>query len=235
MKNTSAVTINVGLGGFQESWIVQKKLLTAHSTFLKASLAHSWDKKLSNAIDLPEDKPAIFKTFVQYLYLGRIFGAHTPEEAAKMWILGVKLGCPDYTDQALRHLILIHRNNYSNCTPELVKLIFCNSSTASDLQNFAILQFLAESRAGEHREEVTEWTLLSEEFPDFNHHLVAKTLTGSAEPLVALYKSVPRVDDNDYLQQWLTTIKQQDVPKHSSVSPGIRRNRGNGYSRKTIC
>ena len=85
-----------------------------------------------------------------------------------------------------------------------------------------------ESRAGEHCEGVEKWILLVKEIRDFNYHLVSKTLTGSAEPLVDLYTNCASsgVDESAYLQQWLTAIKQMEQAQYSTVSHGFRKYRG---------
>ena len=188
------------------SWTVQERLLITHSTFFQACLLSTFHEAASNVVDLPDDEAEIFEMFIQYLYTGTAaFSDHTPIQVAKAWVLGDKLDSPIFTFQVLRQLVLMHRKDHLNCTPELIKYIFENCAITSDISTFATYQFVVECWAGEHAEALREWVQVAQDVIAFNIQIAIGTVLGKSKELCSLYMK-PRVNEQSYFEAWVATI-----------------------------
>ncbi|KAL8907955.1 MAG: hypothetical protein Q9207_001101 [Kuettlingeria erythrocarpa] len=114
LEGPVSVTVKVGKGETARTWTLPKDLLTSASTFFDAAFKHSWSESESKSVELKEDKPDAFAFFVQWLYIRacssdpkgpyRISPEIDPMISLHAWILGDKLGCPEFQDYALLHL-----------------------------------------------------------------------------------------------------------------------------------
>ncbi|KAF2822379.1 hypothetical protein CC86DRAFT_372916 [Ophiobolus disseminans] len=84
-----------------DSWYLPKSLMSHHSAFLRAACTRDFKERQTNRIELPNDDPAVFALYVEWLYYGcytvaapRLFSAepeHQIGRDVKCWILGDKL------------------------------------------------------------------------------------------------------------------------------------------------
>ncbi|CAL8579030.1 hypothetical protein XPA_004793 [Xanthoria parietina] len=62
LQDTPSVTVRVGTGEGQQSWTIQKKLLTFHSTFFAAALNGEFNEAITSTVELDEDHPQAFNS-----------------------------------------------------------------------------------------------------------------------------------------------------------------------------
>ena len=107
------VTINVGQGTEQQSFVVAKDLLVARSTWFAKALEGQFLEASSNIINLPDDPPTAYAALLFYLHHGNLnFTAVGPgepsgvgeqiHECALVWILGDKYDLPTMQNCAMR-------------------------------------------------------------------------------------------------------------------------------------
>lgn len=68
----STITVLVGEGEAQESFIVHKELICARSEFFRVSMKEVWKEGKEGVIPLPEDDPQVFALYVQSLYVSAL-------------------------------------------------------------------------------------------------------------------------------------------------------------------
>jgi hypothetical protein len=66
----SVITVLVGEGEAQKSFIVHKELICTRSEFFRVSMKEVWNQGKEGVIPLPEDDPQVFALYVQSLYVG---------------------------------------------------------------------------------------------------------------------------------------------------------------------
>lgn len=132
------------------TWFLPKRLITHYSPFLAAASNGSFKEHHENLIELPNDDPAIFTLFVEWLYYGDYAIApfslpsrsrtDIPSVDAECWVLGDKLLCADFKNHAMGRLYRQHTSNnfYTPISPRDVQFACENSSDNSALRNFYI-------------------------------------------------------------------------------------------------
>lgn len=111
----------------------------------------------SRVVALPEDDPAVFELFVQWLYVGKDYlskslaendakHSATAATCVKAWALGDKLGCLAFRDFIMICLINIHRN-IELCSSTIC-FAYQSSSVGSNLRKWAVDQFVQDSLTG---------------------------------------------------------------------------------------
>ena len=114
LSNSAPVATVVGLPDQSTTWYLPKQLLTCHSPFFAAALDGRFAEAYFMIVSLPEDEPAVFGLFVQWLYLGHCkvdsednvinLGLIRGFQPAKAWILADKLGCQTFQDRTILQL-----------------------------------------------------------------------------------------------------------------------------------
>jgi hypothetical protein len=110
------IKVNVGKGAKRDSFDVHNALLTARSLFFKSALNGNWVEAIERAVNLPEDDPQTFKTYVHLLYTGDFATESDPNlgideshdkllSLAKLYVLAEKLQDIETKNESLTVLI----------------------------------------------------------------------------------------------------------------------------------
>jgi hypothetical protein len=102
--------------GPSKSWSVPKALLSYFSPFLRAACERDFKEKEEHKIHLPEDEPAIFSLFVEWIYYNNYSlnpelvasNINSANLDAKAWVLGDKLLCTSFKNYAMTRLVAQH-------------------------------------------------------------------------------------------------------------------------------
>lgn len=70
---TKIITVQVGKPGFTKYFTVHEELVRASSPFFEAALGRDWQEAAERIVNLPDDRPAIFQLYIQWLYSGQMF------------------------------------------------------------------------------------------------------------------------------------------------------------------
>ena len=163
----------------QKTWSLPKKLLIHVSPFFNAALNGSWVEATSNSISLPEDNPAAFENFVQWIYIGKMSpGSHVPTYI-EAWTLGDKLGCPAFQDCAILQLLYLHQDAYVE--PKTVQLAYEGSMACSRLRKWALQEFSVGIGSKEYVEMAEEWAYVARSTVDFGYDYVQASAASFAE------------------------------------------------------
>lgn len=114
LSNSAPVATVVGLPDQSTTWYLPRQLPTCHSPFFAAALDDRFAEAYFMIVSLPEDEPAVFGLFVQWLYLGHCkvdyednvinLGLIRGLQPAKAWVLADKLGCQPFQDCTILQL-----------------------------------------------------------------------------------------------------------------------------------
>lgn len=106
-------------------WCLHEKLLAAGSTFFKAAVNSQFKEGSERKITLAVDDHLVFQLFVQHLYT-RTFRTSSLRLLLKAYVLGDKLGAPDFKAHVLDKVFSL---NYNHCqfTAEQVLWVFDNT------------------------------------------------------------------------------------------------------------
>ncbi|KAI9675665.1 MAG: hypothetical protein M1817_001032 [Caeruleum heppii] len=97
--------VDLYVGGERRHWLVHHDLLCFHSSFFETALKGHFEESASRKVEFPDDDPAVFELFIQWLYSGSIGRAIKPstdkayafelaQSCFALWILCDKLGTP---------------------------------------------------------------------------------------------------------------------------------------------
>ena len=124
---------------------------------------------------LPEDDPAAFELFVQWLYIGET-GKDSVDHISthvRAWTLGDKLGCPVFQDRAMLKLHRFHAGeNARIIEPETLQLAYEGSAASSKLRRWALHQFCCEVQGDNLGKDAEEWASIAKTVPDFGSDYV---------------------------------------------------------------
>lgn len=151
------MTVRVGTGEGQQSWTIQKKLLTFHSTFFAAALNGGFNEAITSTVELDEDHPQAFQLFVHWLYAGRFVvvslrdGGSVPSFLCVVWALGHKLNCLAFQDYALLQLMVHYHETHleSDVLVDAYRL----TPPGSKLRQYVVVEFLFQIKWGSSEEE----------------------------------------------------------------------------------
>lgn len=114
---TDMTTILVG-GGLTDNgpttFMAHKALLMTSSAFFAMSLSGGFSEARSGIVELPEEDPEFFSTFVHYVYFGRLFSkteatTHEDDEEwcilPRLYTLGERLDAPKFRDAVVSGVI----------------------------------------------------------------------------------------------------------------------------------
>lgn len=134
-RGTDTVTVLVGPDKYK--FIVHKNLICASSTFFGCAFEGNFAEGATQQIELPEEKPCLFKFFCDWLYLAEYYGANwsripidTKYGLDTRWLLlyrmGDRLMIPGIQVLALRQfsMRLFTTQEASVPTEEMMKLIY---------------------------------------------------------------------------------------------------------------
>ncbi|KAF1842095.1 uncharacterized protein K460DRAFT_178797 [Cucurbitaria berberidis CBS 394.84] len=132
-----------------ESWFLPKALISQYSPFLRAACTRDFKERDQNLIELPEDDPAAFALFVEWMYYGEytvLASSSTLSESlhndtnmnAKCWVLGDKLLCTEFKNYAMGRLYMQHtaRSTGRVVATYNVQYVCEHSATTSKLRQF---------------------------------------------------------------------------------------------------
>lgn len=123
-------------------WALPKELLTHHSLFFASALNSSAAEANSETMNLPDDDPKAFSSFIRWLYTGTV--EHDPDTLplSQAWMLAKKLECPAFSDKALLELIEYHGKDRVYLKPSIIQFAYKNSPQGSKIRNWALDEFL---------------------------------------------------------------------------------------------
>ncbi|KAL8851034.1 MAG: hypothetical protein Q9221_004024 [Calogaya cf. arnoldii] len=181
-KLNESVTVRVGTGEAMQTWTIQKKLLTHHSTFFAAALNGFFTEATTNTIKLDKDNPQAFQVFVQWLYTGRFvvysyrecdqdiaFKCCGPEAnfLCAVWALGDKFNCHAFQDHAMLQFLVLHMDTYLQL--DVLADAYKLSSSGSKLRQFVVDEFIHETLDGRGKENIERLSL-----EDFNRDALTR-------------------------------------------------------------
>ncbi|KAL8719139.1 MAG: hypothetical protein Q9181_008099 [Wetmoreana brouardii] len=168
LEGPVSIMVEVGTGDTATIWSLQKELLTHISPFFDAALKGPWAESTSKCVELKDDDLAAFRLFLRWLfgwmlmdsekYPAKITLGSDPVMGVHAWVLGDKLGVPQFQDYVLADLW------YSSVNPtnlrDVVHLAYENTSTGSKLRLWIARELLA--YLNESWSEIERWVKLVE-------------------------------------------------------------------------
>jgi hypothetical protein len=148
----SAIEIYVGMSNslnedtqtsLSSMWSLPKNLISHYSPFFQAACSWDFQETRNERIELPEDDPALFALFVEWMYYGSYefssLSLH-PSTDAKCWVLGDKLLCSEFKNYALSRLYGQHvATSFSRAVPyNDVQYAWDNTAPAAKLRQFYV-------------------------------------------------------------------------------------------------
>ena len=103
--------IEVVVGKEGAAYFLHERILAAGSTFFKAVNDSPFKEGSERKVTLTQDENPVFQLFVQFLYT-RTFHTSSMQLLLKAYVLGDKLGAPDFQAHSLDK---IYSLNYSRC------------------------------------------------------------------------------------------------------------------------
>lgn len=165
----------MGEGDNSQTWSLPKNLLTHVSPFFAAALDGPFSESNSHKILLPEDDPAAFELFVQWLYIGETGKDDMDHDSThvKAWTLGDKLGCPVFQDRAMLKLLQFHAGEHAKIIePQTLQLAYEGSAANSKLRRWALHQFCCEVKGDTLGKTAEEWASIAKTVVDFGSDYV---------------------------------------------------------------
>lgn len=104
------IAIVVGHSSIQQSFLVARRLLMTHSTFMAEKLSDpNSPESLAKTVYLSDMHPCIFRAFYRYIVSGichvdQLRDSHVVGTQILVWVCGGKLGCKSLQDVVLRQL-----------------------------------------------------------------------------------------------------------------------------------
>lgn len=183
LHSGDAIELLVGDGDNSQTWSLPKPLLAHVSPFFAAALDGRFSESKSHKELLPEDDPAAFELFVQWLYIGET-GKDSPEHTlthVRAWTLGDKLGCPVFQDRAMLKLLRFHAGGQATIIePQTSLLAYEGSAANSKLRAWALQQFRCEVHNNKLGKMAEEWASITKTVPDFGSDYVRDSASANA-------------------------------------------------------
>ncbi|KAK5120539.1 hypothetical protein LTR85_006195 [Meristemomyces frigidus] len=112
--NIDGGTIEVIVGSGNVRFYVHENVVCSRSCFFDAALGKEWAEGVERVVTLPEDRPEVFKAYLQWLYSGRINSVKQRDPRdyrllSRMYALGEKLIDPESQDRVLDAILAIAR------------------------------------------------------------------------------------------------------------------------------
>ncbi len=138
----------MGNGTEMKRWTLPKELLTHHSLFFAGALNDSFAEANSKCMNLPDDDPRAFSSFIRWLYTGIVEPDPDAISLAQAWVLGKKLECSAFSDKALLEMIDYHHPFLVQIKPSSIQFAYKNSRNGSKLRMWALDEFLYSIKLG---------------------------------------------------------------------------------------
>ena len=183
LRGSDAIEVLVGEGDGSQTWSLPKKLLTHVSPFFAAALDGAFSESNSHKMLLPEDDPAAFELFVQWLYIGETGKDSTDHilTHVRAWTLGDKLGCPVFQDRAMLKLLQFHSGKRATTIgPQTLQLAYEGSAANSKLRAWALQQFRCEVQRDNLGQMAEEWASITKTVVDFGSDYVRDSASAVA-------------------------------------------------------
>lgn len=136
LQGPSSALIYVGADN--HCWVLPVDLLCHVSTFFKAALKGGFEEAKEKRVTLKEEDPSAFELFVLWLYKGQILNSKKPEALdvviVKAWVMGDKLGAPDFQDCTMRALVIAGGSQDLLTDTEAIGYIYNNTAVGSPLR-----------------------------------------------------------------------------------------------------
>ena len=195
--------MTVGPQGAATTWHLPKALLTHKSPFFAAALNGSFAEAKMNSVTMPDDDPNIFRLWVQWLFVGNITCQISGIEdinnvLVKAWILGNKLGCHNFQNEAMIGLLLSQSPKLKDhvIEPSTLRAAYEGSAPGSVLRRWAIDSFLfgiRKNREGKGwtRQRINLWVSEAKDIEGFSQDYMEASVECSleGEPANPYYKA----------------------------------------------
>jgi hypothetical protein len=157
-----------------------QSLLSSHSGFLRAACTRDFKERTENRIALPDDEPAIFASFVEWMYFGEYnvpvlmlfdtISMAAVNHHARCYVLGDKLLSTGFKNYAMHRLYAQYsakRIFLDPVTTQDARYVWDNTAVGSKLRQF-YLDYFAQHFANQSRLKgsTEEWDDLLMDFPD---------------------------------------------------------------------
>lgn len=123
------------------TWSLPINLISHHSMFFKAACSWNFQESRKKQVELPEDDPAVFGLFVEWMYYGSYDVSSLRAQSsidAQCWVLGDKLLCSEFKNYAMSRLYALHTASFfaRPVTCDDVQYVCDNSGPSSKLRQF---------------------------------------------------------------------------------------------------
>ena len=165
--------IQVVVGNEATVWYLHEKILSAGSTFFRAAINSRFKEGSERKITLAEDENLVFQLFVQHLY-SKVFQTSSMRLLLKAYVLGDKLGAPEFQALALDKIFALN-GNHCHFTAEQVLWIYGNTLPKSGLRRFTadtVVQGIARQKLNYRRE---DWEMLAPVMPELMERIMSTT------------------------------------------------------------
>ncbi|KAK5717563.1 hypothetical protein LTR17_016006 [Elasticomyces elasticus] len=166
--------LRVLVGEAKQEFMVHKDLITTRSPFFKAAAAARWNSDPAKDIELPDDKPAVFASYLQCLYMGPVLTE--VRSLVDLYVLADKLGDLTSMNAAVDCIVQFYENH--KCVPAnwATKYIFRSTVAGSQL-----------------RQLVTDYWVHGIAYDDFQDSIKVLAEDGETEVCAALLSEFVRV------------------------------------------
>ncbi|KAK3700453.1 hypothetical protein LTR37_015957 [Vermiconidia calcicola] len=113
------IPVKILVGAEGKCFYVHSSLLREHSEFFKAALNEVWQEGKERMVRLPEEQPAIFELYMQWLYTKRVFwtmedrGADF-ERLSTLYGLGERIFDTVFQDSTMTAIVTASRTKDDN-------------------------------------------------------------------------------------------------------------------------
>lgn len=154
------------------TWSLPINLISYHSLFFKAACSWHFQEGRKKQVELPEDDPAVFGLFVEWMYYGSYDALSLTTHSsidAKCWVLGDKLLCSGFKNYAMSRLYAQHTTTSfaKAVTSDDLEYACDTSASNSKLRQF-YADFVLEHFGSPSRLHGTigDWDTLLQRYPD---------------------------------------------------------------------
>jgi hypothetical protein len=167
------------------TWPLPKRLISHYSPFLAAACLRDLKERRENRIQLPDDDPAVFALFVEWMYYGEYVIApswlpvHVESDRicvhAKCWVLGDKLLCTEFKNHAMSRLYAQHNANiFSRAISTLDVRYACDNSAEDSKLRKLYVDFFTTNFEKQDRVQgsVDEWDQIFSRYADVKRLLL---------------------------------------------------------------
>jgi hypothetical protein len=176
------------------TWSLPQRLISHYSPFLEAACLLVAKERRENQIKLPDDDPAVFAFFVEWLYYGEYgiaplslpfrVGKDDVNVHVKCWILGDKLLCSEFKNYAMSRLYDQHNAKLFGRPVSTVDVQYaCDNSAEDSKLRKLYVDFVATNfgKLGRVQGTVDEWDSVLTSYADMRRLLLQSFRLEAAE------------------------------------------------------